>query len=154
MGRKNVIAGIVLLAIGLGYGYLSLQLPVRAIEGVPGPSFFPILIALSLSALAAALTWQGIARRRAEAHETTERLVTSRQFAMLGIFAAYLAALPFLGFLAAGIPFFAGLVFVYGGLRPIPFTLAAAGIPVGLFFLFRHVFQIPLPRGTLEILGG
>jgi hypothetical protein len=157
MGRKNVIAGIALLALGLVYGYFALHLPVRAIEGVPGPSFFPILITLFLVALSAALVWQGVTQRRtqhAEHADVPEPPLTPRQLAMLGIFAAYLAALPVLGFLAAGIPFFAALVAIYGGLRPIPFVLVAGGIPAGLFFLFRHVFQIPLPRGTVEIFGG
>jgi hypothetical protein len=154
MGRKNVIAGIALLALGLVYGYFALHLPVRAIEGVPGPSFFPILIALFLVALSAALVWQGMTQRRTEHADVPEPPLTLRQLAMLGVFTAYLAALPVLGFLAAGIPFFAALVTVYGGLRPIPFVLVAGGIPVGLFFLFRHVFQIPLPRGTVEIFGG
>ena len=154
MGRKNIIAGIALLALGLVYGYFALHLPVRAIEGVPGPSFFPILLTLFLVTLSIALVWQGMTQRRTEHADGPEPPLTLRQLVMLGVFTAYLAALPVLGFLAAGIPFFAALVTIYGGLRPIPFVLVAGGIPAGLFFLFRHVFQIPLPRGTVEIFGG
>ena len=60
MGRRNVIAALVLLVLGATYAVLTTQLPDRTIPNTPGPSFFPWVVTGSLLVLAAGLLVQGI----------------------------------------------------------------------------------------------
>ena len=60
MGHRNLAAGVVLLAVGFGYGLATGQLPERTLPGTPGPAFFPWLIAFALIGLSAALTVTGL----------------------------------------------------------------------------------------------
>ena len=78
----------------------------------------------------------------------------SRRLAGLVWFAIYLAALPSLGFLLATIPFFAGLMVLYGGARAIWLAVASVAMPVFLFYVFRDGFQILLPLGILPVWFG
>ena len=60
MGHRNLAAGVVLLAVGIGYGLATGQLPERTLPGTPGSAFFPWLIAFTLIGLSAALTVTGL----------------------------------------------------------------------------------------------
>jgi len=58
--------------------------------------------------------------------------------------------LPSLGFLLASVPFFGGMMMVFGERRPVWLIAGSVGIAVGLFYLFRLVFTIYLPAGVLK----
>ena len=38
MDKRNLVAGLVLLAVGIGYGLLTARLPTRAFENTTEPS--------------------------------------------------------------------------------------------------------------------
>ncbi len=154
MGRKNIIAGIVLILIGIGYGYLASELPIRDVKGVPGPSFFPIIITLALIALSSAMFFQGLKQIRAGDAGEEISLPPKKVMIMLFVFLAFIAALPYLGFLYASIPFLTVMILLYGGRHKLLLIIAGPGIPLILYYFFRHVFLIPLPQATLSILGG
>ena len=154
MGRKNIIAGLVLILIGIGYGYLASELPIRDVKGVPGPSFFPFLIAMAQIGLAAAMFVQGLRDVRDGKAGEAVSLPSPNILTMLFVFLVFIAALPYLGFLFASIPFFTVLILLYGGRHKYLLLIAGPGIPIALYFLFRHVFLIPLPQATLSMLGG
>ena len=153
MRRRNIIAAVVLLVVTLVYGALTTQLPVRSLPDTPGPPFFPwintiILLALSLGLLAQGLwakTADG-AEQDSSRGETTQRW---RAILALGAFLAYLVALPGLGFLLATIPFFAILMVLFGERRWLWVVLGSIGVTVSLYVLFRHGFDVFLPRGIL-----
>ncbi len=150
MGRRNVIAAFVLLALGVAYAVLTTQLPDRTIPNTPGPSFFPWVVTGSLLVLAAGLLVQGV-RQWSDGPGTALDNGSARRTAGLVWFALYLAALPGLGFLVAGIPFFAGLMMLYGGARGVWVAVASVAMPVFLFYAFRDGFQILLPLGVLPV---
>mgnify|MGYP003572127694 FL=1 len=66
MSLKNVIAALVLLIVGLVYGFLGTQLPERSVPNVPGPAFFPGLVAIIIVVLALALLVKGLTGLRRE----------------------------------------------------------------------------------------
>jgi putative tricarboxylic transport membrane protein len=158
MGQKNIIAGVVLILISLTFGYLTSQLPQRTVGGDPGITFFPWIIALSVLVLSIAMTIQGwLIIRQGEAQgetETTWQRPPTRVIAMIVLYVVFIALLPYLGFLVASVPFFTILMYLYGGRHKVLLTLAGPCIPIAIYFLFRHGFLIPLPKATLEILGG
>ena len=147
MAYREIIVAVVLLVIGVGYGVMAGQLPETTTPGTPGPAFFPLLIAAGVVGLAAALLARGVRARRGEAFHLEVPEEFSAPATMLVYFTAYLLALPFAGFLLASIPFTAGLMWLYGARNKLVLAATSIGVPVFLFFLFRDVFQILLPRG-------
>ena len=148
MAHKNIAAAIGLLAFTAWYAVLTAGLPERAImPNTPGPSFFPWLITAALSALSVALLVHGITRLKRENGAAAVFFDFKTPVLALASFAVYLAALPFLGFVAASIVFFAVLMWLYGARSPVMIAAGSIVGPVILFVLFRHGFNIILPRG-------
>ena len=152
MRKRNLISAAVLIAIGIGYFVLSVQLPTRNIENATDPSFFPLVTVTCFLILAAALLVQAL-RGRASLGAVPALPKIPRRIYIWSLAAAvlYLVALPTLGFIAANIPLFAALMVLYGEKRPTGVAAVSIGISLAIFFLFREVFQIQLPSG---ILGG
>ena len=152
MRTRNLIAAIVLLAIGAGYGFLTATLPTRAIENTTQPSFFPTVVVVLFLILSAILLAQGISSTTS--NSVPEALKISRSKYLIGFvsFVIYLALLPILGFIAANILIFAILMMLYGERRPLWIVGGSALVSLAMFFLFREVFQIRLPGGILESL--
>lgn len=150
MRRRNLISGIILLAIGIGYAVLTSSLPTRAIGSATQPSFFPWIVAVIFITLSAALLIQGLRPIANDGVPKAPDVARSKYIWGFVAFVVYLALLPILGFVAANIPFFGFLMYLYGARRPAWLAVGAVGIPVTLFFLFREVFQIRLPSGLLS----
>ncbi|MBO21726.1 MAG: hypothetical protein CMM26_05025 [Rhodospirillaceae bacterium] len=148
MRRRNIIAALVLLAIGAGYGVLTSQLPARSLPDTPGPPFFPWINTIVILALSAALLVQGLATVDGPAPAQTG----SRQRAAwaLGVFFAYLMVLPGAGFILATIPFFAALMVLFGETRVLRVAASAMLATASLYLLFRHGFGVFLPTGLLK----
>lgn len=151
MRTRNIIAAIILLALGAGYAVLTAGLPTRNIENTTEPSFFPWVIVVCLLVLSAALLIQGL-RMPAAGAPAADSTEISRSIYLWGFlaFVIYLALLPYLGFIAANIPFFAVLMVLYGERRPVRVVGGSVAISLALFFLFREVFLIRLPAGILS----
>lgn len=147
MALRNIISGMVLLALTAVYGYLTSGLPDRLVPNVPGPSFFPTLIAVSLGVLSLALLGKGIIVGRREGLSLAGLSLPFKAILVLAWFGLFVASLPWAGFIIGGVPFFAGMILFYGERRPHWVVLGAITIPISLFYLFREAFQIMLPTG-------
>ena len=153
MALRNIVAAAALLALGITYGYMATQLPERSQSNLPGPAFFPYLITIILVALALGLLVQGIRGYRRAPLDLNLR-ERGPAIAALLLFAAYLVALPRLGFLLASIPFAGAMIWLYGGRSWLFVVAGAAALPLFLSLLFREVLRIPLPHGSWSVLGG
>lgn len=150
MARKNIIAGMALIVFGIWYAFLINDLPERSImPNTPGPSFFPIIIVSAILILSAALVFSGL-REIQSARGAAGDPTSHRQAAQaIGAFVVFLALLPYAGFIVASCLFFAALMYLYGSRNWIMIIGSSVVIPVALYILFRHGFQIILPRGIL-----
>ena len=148
MSLKNVIAALVLLAVGLGYGYLGMQLPERSVPNVPGPAFFPGLVAAMIIVLALALLFKGVAGLRKEPAISGGLSFPVWPVVMLGWWLAFVVALPYAGFLLAAIPFYAGLMAMCDQRSWLVIVAGSTIIPVLIFYLFRDGLSILLPLGA------
>lgn len=148
MRRRNIIAALVLLALGAGYGVLTSQLPARSLPDTPGPPFFPWINTVVILALSAMLLVQGLVSAGGPA--PTEGGARLRASWALGAFFVYLLILPGLGFLLATAPFFAALMILFGETRALRVAAGALATTAVLYFLFRHGFGVFLPTGLLK----
>ena len=148
MERKVLIPALVFLGFGAVYGYLTTQLIERTLSNTPGPSFFPWLLTAALILLSLALLVQGYLGPGPAAREEKETSLKAPASGLL-LFAVYLIALPFIGFLLASVPFFAGMMAASGARSKTVIAAAAIAIPLFLFFLFQYGFQIPMPQGSI-----
>ena len=95
MPVKNIIAAIILALIGIGYGLLASELPDRPSINVPGPAFFPELIAGFIVILSIALLYKGVVGMREEGAISKTGLVFSGKGTFLiAWIAAFVIALP------------------------------------------------------------
>ena len=78
MARRNILAGAVLVVIGLGYGILTAALPDRSLPDTPGPAFLPWLITAAWLVLSVALLARGLIAARHEETHPTPRAAGSR----------------------------------------------------------------------------
>lgn len=157
MGLRNIIGAVAILAFALWYGYLATLLPKRSTTDAPGPHFFPYLITISILFLAGILVFQGMRELREtsgladllpKSPPSNENYSFSRAATGLILTGLYFFALPIFGFFWATPVFFACLMWVTGERRPPVLISLAIAVPLFLYFLFRDLFQLPLPRGS------
>lgn len=148
LARRNVIVGAVLLVIGVAYGLMTASLPDRSLPNTPGPAFFPWLITGGLLVLSTALLARSLTADGIDSPQTSSDRLANRRVVFLIWFGVYLVMLPYAGFLPASIPFFVGLMWLYGERNRLALTLATIIIPTCLFYIFRLGFQIFLPAGA------
>ncbi len=157
MGLRNIVGAAAILGFTLFYGGLATLLPKRSATDAPGPHFFPYLITLSIVVLSVMLLLQGargmrdssglvdLAPRRPSSNPDYS---LGRAAAGLALTGCYFFALPAFGFFWTTPVFFAALMRVTGERRPRVLLGLATAVPLFLFFLFRDLFQLPLPRGS------
>ena len=149
MRTRNLLASIFLLFLCGSYAYLTANLPTRAIENSTQPSFFPWIIVIFLTGLTILLLIQVTVSGKQPKIKRTHQLPVKRLIYGLLLSLAYLFALPKLGFVAANIPLFGGLMYLYGERSPLWIGLGSVIISVTFFLIFRQIFQIILPVGAL-----
>ena len=149
MRKRNILAALILIALGIGFAFLTSQLPMRNIENATGPSFFPWIVTVIFLALSFALLVQGFLPKISDDLPSIPKISARRYLIGLIAFVAYLAVLPVLGFVAANILLFGVLMALYGDTRPVWVVGGSCAVSLSLFFLFRDVFLIRLPAGVL-----
>jgi putative tricarboxylic transport membrane protein len=148
LARRDVIVGAIVLIIGVAYGLMTASLPDRSLPNTPGPAFFPWLITGGLLVLSVALLSRSLTVDGSESPQASSDRLAYRRVLFLLWFSVYLVILPYAGFLPASVPFFVGLMWLYGERNRLALTLATIIIPASLFYIFRLAFQILLPAGV------
>lgn len=153
MAMRNIISSTVLLVLAVGYAWQIMLLPTRdTMPNTPGPAFFPWLIVSCVALLSVALLLRGIRELKADqagnSHSMAGKIATNghKPFAMMLIYAIYLAALTQLGFVISSVVFFAVLMWLYGSRNFVLIALCSLLLPITLYLIFTYGFQILLPR--------
>lgn len=147
MRRKNILAGAVFLAFGTFYAEQTSQLTERTLPNTPGPSFFPWVLVVCFLALSLSLLIQGL--RMPKEEEPSLPVLTAPAVWGLILFGAYLAILPYLGFLISTPPFFLGLMWLAGERRLLFLAGFSVATPIFVYGIFELGFQILLPAYAL-----
>ena len=147
MAQRNLIAGIILTALGIFYGILTIGLPNLSLPGTPGPTLFPWLITTGWLVLSLALLFFGAIGIRNKPKETHKNSPTKKPWIAVIGFLAYLILLPLIGFMLSSTFFFAGLMWMYGERHKIKIVLTPIIVPIIIFYFFTVGLGIPLPSG-------
>jgi len=144
----DALSGVAVLAAGLFVLVQSLQLSFY-LAGIPGPGFFPAILAVSLVLLGGSLLlrrwWDG--PDVDEASPLPSRQQAGRSLLLwLVVLAGALLVGP-LGFLAAMLLLVAVIVFGIEGRRGIGAVVTTVLIPLLAWLVFAQLLQVPLPAG-------
>ncbi|MDA1000572.1 MAG: tripartite tricarboxylate transporter TctB family protein, partial [bacterium] len=107
----------------------------------------PWVLVVGFMVLSLSLLVQGL-RMKAEEEKSRPVLNTPAVWGLV-FFGIYLALLPHLGFLISTPPFFLGLMWLAGERRPLFLAGFSVAIPLFVYAVFQHGFQILLPAYAL-----
>jgi putative tricarboxylic transport membrane protein len=139
------VVGLGMTLLGLAAIALATRFREGTATGGPGTRFLPVLVAVVVIVLGAALALRPSAAR--DASEPLEPDGARRAIWTLGTVLAYVLAFGRLGFVLATVPFLAVLLLAYGEQR-WPVVLAVALGATGVTYtLFAVWLGVPLPPG-------
>ena len=156
MHRMDLTTGLVTAAVGAAAFFDARDLTMFGENSVPGPGFFPKILAGLLVVLGLILAGIALRERKPEpvaadggAGEKPSRSGRIRAAAVLLAFAIIAPLVAIIGYVPAMVLLV--LVVLYGIERRRDFRslVAAFLIPTATFLLFAHAFAIPLPSGPL-----
>jgi putative tricarboxylic transport membrane protein len=144
--RDNVVIGIVLLALDAGYIWMITKLPTRNLANTLGIDFMPWLYAILLGALSLMLIVNSLLGLQ-DGCETGPPVAAThvRGIALVfAIFVVYIFLIDRVGFLLVT-PLMAGsLMYIEGNRNFRSIGTTAVGITVGVFVVFRYVFEVSI----------
>lgn len=148
MRRPTIIAAALCLAIAIfAIIFAVTQLP-SGNQGVPGPAFFPIIIAI-LIALAALLLLISYLRNRDLGALTWYTDDNKRSYLSFLGMVIYVVLLPVVGFVTMTTVFLALAIKWYGNKSWVYSILVGAVAAGAVFALFNFLFRVPLQFGFL-----
>ncbi|MHB8908423.1 MAG: tripartite tricarboxylate transporter TctB family protein [Syntrophales bacterium] len=158
-----VFAGLI-LAVGLGYEIMALNMP-RGRLSYPGPGLFPLAIGIFLVATALGCLLQEILPRMRGEGQPAPPLSNDdsaappprnvqKTFQLMALLIVYTLALKPLGFLVCICVFLIVAIRIFGYRRWVPAVAMAAVIAGASYVSFVLWLKVPLPSGILEALLG
>ncbi len=153
MGKKEIILSIILIIVAIIVFALTFQFPHQTVA--LAPTAFPRFISASLMILSIVLLGQGISGiSKGTSGQKKEKLKYNKAFILkliLMIFLAFLytRVIGKIGYLLATPPFIAGNMLLFKERRIVWISGMSLVTTVLLYFLFRMIFKIPIPRFSL-----
>lgn len=144
--RSDLVAGLLLCLLAVYVYHEGAAMPA-AKRGL-GPGGYPKFVAVGLMLLGAILAIQSFIKKIPPAGSmTAARALRVLFFAPLCL--AYAWALRPFGFVAASFAFLVAASYFFGYRRHGVIALFGAGLTLTVYVIFRHVFLVLLPTGTI-----
>lgn len=151
MGRIDIVYGVLLGALSLLFFMETLSAPTS--RGGINPRTFPLIVILSLFGLSVLLGIQGLIRSLRDRNPVPPTLPRGRTAVKLAVLAAagaaYTLVLEPVGYILATPVLIAVTMVLFGERRPVRIAILSLAASAALYFLFRGVFRVPLPRSIL-----
>ena len=147
---RDVWFGTVVLAVGLAYYWLTIQVPQSALDDAVGPVGLPRLYVVILVASSVVLIVRAaLAGGRRDAQQRDDMPRRSWRFAgMLLIGVLYVVIVPWLGYLPSIALLIAGTAWYQGGAIDRRVLVVSASGALLLWLLFVAFLRIPQPPGA------
>lgn len=151
MGMSEIVFGAILLSLSVIFFALTFTFPAQSIA--LSPKVFPRFVTVCMFILSALLLAQGIQKRRREGGSKPERerdWTFARRFLLMTVCGfIYTRIIGLSGYLVATPLLIAASMLIFGERKWYRIVLVA-GITTGvLYWLFRMIFRVPLPRFDL-----
>jgi putative tricarboxylic transport membrane protein len=141
--------GVIVVALALFVLMQSLQLNFY-VDGIPGPGFFPTLLAIALGLTGLILTVVSFVRAKTSS-EPFEAPTRSQVMRSLSVWLAVVGSVllvPVGGFVLAMLALSAFLILGLERQRTIKGVAGVIIIPLGAYLLFSGLLGVPLPAGV------
>lgn len=139
-----ILAGFSAVALWQAY-------EISGFKGFSEPGVFPMLAAATMLLSGLFIVRDAVisARRGAPPKGFFETVLSLRLIIVVGLVALYIALMPWLGFMVSSASFlYVAFVYLWGRGWIIS-ALLTAGTLASIYFIFRIVFQVVLPKGSL-----
>lgn len=152
MGKNEIVIASVLIVISVTVYTLTYQFPHQTVA-LP-PTAFPRFVSACLFILAVILLYQGIVGVKKQTASQPAKVPVDKVFwvrfgvMFLAAF-AYTSLLPVVGYVIATLLFVLGIMLLFNERRWLWLIIVPITTSIALYFLFRRVFHIPLPRWNL-----
>jgi len=145
MWLADLVAGFLVLGLGLGIVFFSSQLQYMAEYG-PGPGFLPFWLGAGIAACSLGILYQVLRKRRAGPFFQPR---TRLGMQMLALILAAFALLPVLGF-SVGLATFSAASMRLIGKHGLPLCAVTAVLTaIGIHYVFGYWLSIPLTTGLV-----
>jgi hypothetical protein len=147
---RDFLAGLVIFVISLYALITSIRMPFFGDAGaLSSPGLTPGLISLLMLILSVALMLRSRPFRLPFVL-TPPGIEARRVLTVFGIVVVYVAAMPRIGYVAATFVMLFAFQIIFAARRDLRFLLVwgvglSAGLTAALYWLFGHIFMIPLP---------
>jgi len=124
---------------------------ISGFTGLSTPGIFPMLAAGTMLVSGCFIVGDALSRRAVtrRAEDPGARILTGRLVIMFALVAAYVFAMPYAGFMVSSAVFlFVAFAFLWRKNLLISLVLTAGTLAV-IYVVFRVLFQVVLPRGSL-----
>ena len=143
--KTNLLAGIVTGAFALAMLLvLPGQVRIPAYDsGAPSPRIIPAVALVGIALCAVALIVQSLILKREKIYEfDTKKEIPA--LVLIALFCLYVFLMQFMGFVLASVLIFSAILFYEGERKPRIYIFTALAA-IGIFLLFKYVFNISLP---------
>lgn len=153
---NDVVVAVVVLSVSLFF-LIHLWRSSGGTWGPAEPSMVPAIVIFAIALLSTILLIGSLARLRLVSRSQrpdrprlrpAER-VSFRGAGFIGWSIAYLAALPWLGYLLATGTYIGGMALLFGNRRPVTILLLMILTPIALLLFFERYMVILLPSGSI-----
>jgi putative tricarboxylic transport membrane protein len=146
MVRRDVVVGVLVLALGAAAIFESAKLPLGTVRN-PGQGFFPWWTSAVIVLLALVLLTQALISRPSTNQQAPGRI--AKVTALLLVLSAYTFLLDFLGYLLCTFLLVLFMLRVTDAQRWLVALSMALLTAVGSYVVFAIWLDVPLPRGPL-----
>lgn len=149
MKKGNLILAGVFSLLGVATIIRSVSYPAGQ-DGIPGPGFFPIIIAVLMLLASASLVFTSL-RTKPEADVALKLLTADnkRAYLTMGIMVVYVIVMPLLGFCVTSFLLLFGLIKWLSTYKPLICALVSALVVGLIYVVFGVVLGVSLSFGLL-----
>ena len=145
--KTDLTIGIISCIIGIISYVLTLSFPTCGKSGVPGPEFFPRILAILFLIISVIQISKSFLEKNTQTQEI-EKVNYSRMLILIGLFAFYILFLDIIGFFITTIIFLMVLQkLLYVKFKTSLFVTFI--IIMVIFLIFDKLFCVSLPMGTI-----
>lgn len=145
MKKGNIVSSIISILVAVFVLYETKDFPSGA-QNVPGPAFFPRIIAILIIGLSGLLIVMTYIRKEERNINFTSKN-DLKAYITIAIILVYIVLMNILGFIIATPLFLITMIYYYGMRNYVKNIIISVGVTALIFTIFKILLAVPLPQG-------